>query len=107
MPVKLKLMHVKKIGKISRENTNFSAKSIKFVPVKMNFLSVKKPKKRPKSGGEIGFTPVKKSKKWPKMGFHGHFYFHEKKKTLDLREGVGLSMIHSVSRLFHKLQLYY
>ena len=75
-------MHVKKIGKISRENTNFSAKSIKFVPVKMNFLPVKKTKKWPKSGREIAFLPVKKLKKWPKMAFTGTFYFHGKKKTL-------------------------
>ena len=75
-------MHVKKIGKISRENTNFFAKLIKFVPVKMNFLPVKKPKKWPKSGREIAILPVKKLKKWPKMAFTGTFYFHGKKKTL-------------------------
>ena len=43
MPVKLKLMHVKKIGK--REIKNFPAKTIKFLPLKMNFLPVKKMKK--------------------------------------------------------------
>ena len=102
MPVKLKLMHVKKFGKISRENSNFSSNTIKFVPVKINFLPVKKTKKnekkwkkcpwkkkvgvkklenRPKSGREIVFLPVKKSKKRQKMAFTGTFFFTGKKNT--------------------------
>ena len=82
MPVKLKLMPVKKFGKIPRENMNFSAKSIKFVPVKEKKVGVKKLENGPKSGREIGFLPVKKLKKWPKMAFTGTFYFHGEKKTL-------------------------
>ena len=80
MPVKQKLMPVKKFGKKPRENTNFSAKSIKFVPVKEKKVGVKKLENGPKIGREIGFLPVKKLKKWPKMAFTGTFYFHGKKK---------------------------
>ena len=64
MPVKFKLMSVKKFGKIPRENMNFYAKSIKFVPVKEKKVGVKKLENGPKSGREIGFLPVKKLKKW-------------------------------------------
>ena len=95
MPVKLKLMHVKKFGKISRENSNFSSNTIKFVHVKINFLPLKKTKKneknareknvgvkklenRPKSGREFVFLPVKKI---DKMAFTGTFFFHGKKNT--------------------------
>ena len=98
MPVKLKLMHVKKFGKISRENSNFSSNTIKFVPVKINFLPAKKKEKndeneknarekkvgvkklenRPKNRREIVFLPVKKSKKWLSWAF----FFYGKKKTL-------------------------
>ena len=78
MPVKLKLMPVKKIGKILLENMNFSAKSIKFVPVKEKKVGVKKPEIGPKSGREIGFLPVKKLKKWLSRAL----FFHGKKKTL-------------------------
>ena len=80
MPVKQKLMPVKKFGKKPRENTNFSAKSIKFVPVKEKKVGVKKLENGPKIGREIGFLPVKKLKKWPKMAFTGTFYFQGKKK---------------------------
>ena len=73
-------MPVKKIGKIPRENMNFSAKSIKFVPVKEKTVGVKKIENGPKSGREIGFLPVKKMKKLPKMAFTGTFYFHGEKK---------------------------
>ena len=73
-------MHVKKNGKKPRENTNFCAKSIKFVPVKEKNVGVKKLENGPKSGREIGFLPVKKLKKWPKMAFKGTFYFHGGKK---------------------------
>ena len=54
MPVKLKLMHLIKFGKISRENKNFPVKTIKFVLLKMNFLPVKKKKnkKKEKFAGE-------------------------------------------------------
>ena len=84
MPVKLKLMPVKNFGKIPRENMNFSAKSIKFVPVKEKKVGVKKLENGPKSGREIGFLHVKKIKKMPKIGFTGTFFFHGKKKTLHL-----------------------
>ena len=87
MPVKLKLMPVKKIGKIPRENMNFSAKSIKFVPVKEKKVGVKKLQNGPKSGREIGFLPVKKLKKWPKMAFTGTFYFHGEKKKCTFMPG--------------------
>ena len=82
MPVKLKLMPVKNFGKIPRENMNFSAKSIKFVPVKEKKVGVKKLENGPKSGREIGFLPVKKSKKRQKSVFTGTFFFTGKKKTL-------------------------
>ena len=100
MPVKLKLMHVKKLGQISREIKNFPAKTRNFLPLKMNFLPVRKMKKNknekksvkikvgvkklkngPKSGREIVFLPVKKLKKGPKMAFTGTFFFHGKKKN--------------------------
>ena len=78
-------MHVKKNGKKPRENTNFCAKSIKFVPVKEKNVGVKKLENGPKSGREIGFLPVKKLKKWPKMAFTGTFYFHGEKKNTAVR----------------------
>ena len=80
MPVKLKLMPVKNFGKIPRENMNFSAKSIKFVPVKEKKVGVKKFENGPKSGREKRKLPVKKIKKKPKSGFHGHFFFSREKK---------------------------
>ena len=72
----------------------------KKVPVKPNFLPVKKTekmpktgrerkklgvkkvKKAPKSGREKSKVPVKKSEKWPKKAFTPTFGFHAKKKTL-------------------------
>ena len=73
---------------------------MKFLPVKTDFLPVKKTKKFPKSarekksGREKG---EKLAKKWawkqifarekiekkPKNAFHGHFFFTGKKKTLE------------------------
>ena len=47
------------------------------MPVKKK-MGVKKLENRQKSGREIVFLPVKKSKN----GFHGHFFFHGKRKTL-------------------------
>ena len=102
MPVKLKLMHVKKFGKIACENTNFSSNTIKFVPVKMDFLPVKKTKKkekqmkkmpvknkngREKTGKQAKtwawncFFAREKNEKRAKNGFHGHFWFSRGKKT--------------------------
>ena len=89
MPVKIKLMHVKKFGKISRENTNLSAKTIKLVPVKMNFLPVKKTKKRPKTGRVIGFLPMKKLKNNPKQLSRALFFFNGKKKHCNIRYHAG------------------
>ena len=87
MPVKFKLMPVKKFGKIPLQNMNFYAKSIKFVPVKEKKVGVKKLENGPKSGREIGFLPVKKWK-IAQNGFHGHFLFSRgKKKTLDVWMG--------------------
>ena len=97
MPAKIKLMHVKKISKISRENTNFSAKSIKFVPVKEKIVGVKKLENGPKSGREIGFLSVKKLKKRPKMALTGTFYFHGKKKTLTITHTFAHSHIHKIT----------
>ena len=85
-------MPVKKFGKIPRENMNFSAKSIKFVPVKEKKVSLKKLENWPKSGREIGFLPVKKLKKWPKMAFTGTFYFHGEKKTLSLSSPASIGL---------------
>ena len=85
-------MPVKKFGKIPRENMNFSAKSIKFVPVKEKKVGVKKLENGPKSGREIGFLPVKKLKKWPKMAFTGTFYFHGKKKNTVYRHDLELTI---------------
>ena len=46
MPVKLRLMHVKELDKISRENTYFSAKTMKFV--RKNLFSPREKKKTEK-----------------------------------------------------------
>ena len=81
MPVKLKLMPVKNFGKIPRENMNFSAKSIKFVPVKEKKVGVKKLENGPKSGREIGFLPVKKLEIGRKRLSRALFIFTGKKNT--------------------------
>ena len=67
-------MHVK--------NDFLPVKKTKKLPVKKIKVAVKDLKNGPKSGREKGKLPVKEIKKRPKMGFHGHFYFHGKKKTL-------------------------
>ena len=66
MPVKLSMMHVKKFGKLSCENANFPAETIKFVPVKTNFFSVKKTKKKSKKSREKKKGHVKKLENDPK-----------------------------------------
>ena len=70
MPVKMIFVRVKKYQKkpvSARENDN---------------LGVKKVKKVRKSGRETLTLHVKKCKKRSKIGFHAHFRFHGKKKTL-------------------------
>ena len=67
MPVKSDFLPVKKTKKL---------------PVKIKKVGVKKLKNGPKSGREKRKLPVKKIKKTPKIGFHGHFFFHGEKKTL-------------------------
>ena len=55
-------------------------KKINFLPVKDDFLPVKKLKKRQKIAREKQKLPVKKLKKRPKMAFTGNFFFHGEEK---------------------------
>ena len=66
MPVKLKLMHLIKFGKISRENKNFPVKTIKFVLLKMNFLPVKKKKTKKRKNLLVKKKGCEKGRKWAK-----------------------------------------
>ena len=50
------------------------------LPVKDNFLPVKKLKKRQKIAREKQKLPVKKLEKRPKMAFTGNFFFHGEEK---------------------------
>ena len=79
----------------AREKKKLPVKNFNFVPVKIDFVPVKKTKKvpvkkkvgvkkvknGPKSGREKGKVPVKKTEKRPKNVFTGTFYFHGEKNT--------------------------
>ena len=81
MPVKLKLMPVKKFGKIPRENMNFSAKSIKFVPVKEKKVDVKKLGKWAKKWAWNWFFAREKNQKNAKNRFSRALFFSREKKN--------------------------
>ena len=77
MPVKKKLMHVKKFGKIPRKNTNFC----QICARERKKRGREKTRKWAKKWAWNWFFAREKIEKMAQNGFHGHFLFSREKKN--------------------------
>ena len=77
MPVKKKLMHVKKFGKISRENTNFC----QIFAHEKKKRGREKTRKLAKKWAWNWFFAREKIEKMAQNTFHGDFIFFSRKKN--------------------------